>query len=129
LTKPEFTRKEDKLDQASADLEEVCANLEHRQAELELGMIKMKCRMALLEAEEKTADDATTKRQAVLGVRKKRGAELLGQIKASDVDGEIGMVVGALLFIPVVSVGIMVASMEVLLGWKMICWGVAAVSG
>lgn len=110
-------------------MERDCADLKIRKAELEQKIEEMRHETATLDAAEKEAEKAIKERRAYLETKQKEAAELLRKRN----DGYFRVVfeqvvVVLLIIIPVVLLGITVVAMEVALGWRMLTWGVAAVS-
>ncbi|OBT84766.1 hypothetical protein VE02_08097 [Pseudogymnoascus sp. 03VT05] len=110
-------------------LERDCADLKARKAELELKIQELKREMVVLSAAEKKAEKECNQIRDIMEEKRTEGPELLRRFNEACFRVRAGEVVGLLLFIPVVSLGITVVAMEVALGWKVVTWGVAAVSG
>ncbi|KFZ15232.1 hypothetical protein V501_02817 [Pseudogymnoascus sp. VKM F-4519 (FW-2642)] len=114
-----------------SQLERDYADLKSRKAELELKIEELKREMVALDAAEKRAAEECKEKRACLEEWEKKLEGLMENLKElySHSKGAVmKTVTAALLYIPLVSLGVTVVATEVAIGWRMVSWGVAAVS-
>lgn len=126
------------LDEATKDivgeisqLERDYADLKSKKAELELKIEELKRDMVALNAAEKKAAEKCKEERACLEEWEKKLELLMENLKElySHSKGAVmKAVTAALLYIPLASLGVTVVATEVAIGWRMVSWGVAAVS-
>lgn len=114
-----------------SQLERDYADLKSKKAELELKIEELKRDMVALNAAEKKAAEKCKEERACLEEWEKKLELLMENLKElySHSKGAVmKAVTAALLYIPLASLGVTVVATEVAIGWRMVSWGVAAVS-